>query len=505
MKKYRTLLSLLLSFTLSATSCTSQEIDKFPRSEKNQSFKETNYSGEKEMDLLTLEYYNYFSKLQFIYNYQEKYIKPEEIDEQYSENKNRIDCCYEFNGNIESIVESIKDNSSNNTFFTPENIQILNRVLTKIKINSKSDKNEDFHKLSTIKIAYGNGDDLGIIENSDIRYVAYYDEENNILYLDKDYIELIAAQEVVSPSYYLEYTLEHELNHVRQVLCDCNKELKNTKISYGKYDSFLLESTAESSLYNELNQNIKIGNTYADERIKESEILLLGLFSNDSVNNYYKAIYDVDLEELYNYLDLGEEEIYDFYNIIYAIDGSLCRNNLPYEIFTDVGKVTYGELKKEIGYAYKQNLYKMLIMRMLKYNSFNDLSLEDNLVMHYLIKNLIFYDCYYFEENNETFTKVYPEEIKGMLEMDNKYLEFLATKYDKDIEEVQEIEKIKGYLVCSSLINYIKHGEVLYETYEKQVKRLLEMFPTLTSIINNYDEIYLSNLESISQQLILSK
>lgn len=497
MKRYKALLPFLLSLSISTTSCASANLS--TTIGQIHIIKEI-LANEKNGDSLTQDYYDYFNNLEFTYNYQEKYITREEITSLIEENKQITACSYEFDGDISAIADEIKENSSNNDFFTRDNIIILNRILKKIYINSKSNKDEDFHKLLTIKIAYGNGDDLGTVEGSDIHYTAYFDEDTNTLYLDKRYIQMIASQEVVSFNYYLEYVLEHELNHVRQVLCDCNDDITNTKVAYGEHISFLLESTAESSLYNELNQNYKINYNYPDERIKESEILLLGLFNNESIDNYYASIYDVDLEGLHNYLDLSEEEIYDFYNIIYAIDGSLCRNNLPYEIFPNIKGVTYGELKKEIGFAYKQNLFKMIIMRLLKYNNENDISLEDNLAIYYLIKNLIFYDCYYYEETDDSIKKIYPEEVKAMLEMDDKYIEYLSRKYHKSIEKIREIESIEGYLGSYSLITYISSGEVPYDTYQKQVNRLLTYFPTLPNIINNYtDEIYLGSYSAVAK------
>lgn len=492
MNKYNKLLSLLLSISLSTTSCASSGVINMTKYQNSPIVGESISTNDIKMDYLTNEYYNYFDNLEFTYNYQEKYITRTEIESLIEENKKIEACTYVFDGDVTAIAELIKENSSNNDFFTQDNLQILTRLLKKIYLKSKSDKNEDFHKLSTIKIAYGHSKD---------HYVAYFDEDTNTLYLDKEYIEFIASEEVISPKYYLEYTLEHELDHVRQILCDCNKEVKNTNIGYGEYVSFILESSAESSLYNELDQNYKLDYTYSDERTKEGEILLLGLFNNESIDNYYQAIYDVNLEELYNYLDLSDEEVYDFYNILYSIDGSLCRNNLPYEIFSDVKDVTYGELKQEIGYSYKQNLFKMVIMRMLKYNSENNLSLEDNLAIYYLIKNILFYDCYYFEEDNDKIIKVYPEEIEEMIKMDEKYIEYLASKYHKSIEEVRDIESIDGYIASYSLVNYVETGEFPYDTYKKQVTQLIENFPTITYIINNYDEVYLSSYSSAVKKL----
>lgn len=492
MKRHNTLLPILISLSLSTTSCATNSILGMTGSPSPYLVQENILDDEPKMDSLTSQYYDYFNDLEFTYNYQEKYITREEIDALIAENKQIEACTYVFDGDIESITSSIKENSSNNSFFTQTNIDILNRLLKKIYLNSKSDKNEDFHKLSTIKIAYG---------HSEENYVAFFDEDTNTLYLDKEYIELIAEQEVISSSYYLEYLLEHELDHVRQVLCDCNKDVKNTKVAYGEYISFILESSAESSIYNELNQNYKIDYGYPDERIKESEILLLGLFNNDSLDNYYEAIYDVNLEELYSYLDLSDEEVYDFYNILYSIDGSLCRNDLPYEIFPDVEDVTYGELKSEIGYAYKQNLFKMVIMRMLKYNSENKLSLEDNLALYYLVKNIIFCDCFYYEETEDKIIKVYPEEIEEMIAMNDKYLEYLAKKYHKSIEDIREIESIDGYVGSYCLVEYIETGEIPYESYQKQVTRLIEKFPTITNIVNNYAEIYLSSYSSAVKKL----
>lgn len=105
---------------------------------------------------------------------------------------------------------------------------------------------------------------------------------------------------------------------------------------------------------------------------------------------------------------------------------------------------------------------------MLKYNSENNISLEDNLAMYYLIKSLIFQDYYYFEENDDSFNKVYPEEIGAMVSMDEEFLKYLASKYQKSLDDIKEIESIDGYILSNSLIEYIKTGEMPYDSYSKK-------------------------------------
>lgn len=493
-------LAYLLSLSLSLTGCSNLNsssmlvnnitIEKLQEQIKNES-----------IDEISKKYYEYFDSLEYKYNHQSNYLTEEEINELITINENIKECTYVFDGDIDSIIEKIKVNSNNNSFFTKENIELLKRVLKRVYKNGKSNIDEDFHKLSTIRVAYGDGDNVGVVENSDIHYVAYFDEETNTLYLDREYIKDIASQEVVAISYYLEYVMDHECGHVRQVLCDCNEDIRNKKLSYGHYFTFMLESSAESSIYNELNRIFKLYYTYDEEREAEREILLLGLFNNKSIDDYYASIYNTDLKGLFNYLDLSDDEIEDFYNIIYAIDGTMCRNELPYEIFDNVEDVTYGELKREIGYAYKLNLFKMVIKRLIDYTSNNNISLKDNLTIYYLIKNIIFENMYYFEESDDEIYKVYPEEIEEMIKMDEMYIEYLQEKYNKSIEDIREIESIDAYIGSYSIINYANTGEYVYSNCKKQTKHLITLFPTLVNIINNNTDINLNNYNNALNSL----
>ena len=71
MKKYSALLPLLLSISLSTTSCASSNVLGMPSDICPTAIEENDTPDEVKMDAKTLEYYNYFNNLEFTYNYQE--------------------------------------------------------------------------------------------------------------------------------------------------------------------------------------------------------------------------------------------------------------------------------------------------------------------------------------------------------------------------------------------------------------------------------------------------
>lgn len=456
-------------------------------------------------DELSLKYLEYYKNLEFPYNNEELYITDEEINNIIESASTAEICTYEFEGDFEGLISCIEDNTNNFILENPEysnflsNDQykkILRRILAKLYINGTNNKKEDLHRISTISIVFGSTSQLSSKEGTDGLYLAYYDDELNVIVLNEEYIRLVAQDKIVSFEYNLSYVLEHELNHVRQSNCDCRVSNYND-IAYNEYVSFIIESTAESSIYNQGNSVMNINNySYEEERIHESEILLLGLLTNKSIDEYYNAVYDNDLNKLFHFLNLDENEIDDFYKILYSIDGMLCRNDLPYDILDDVEGITYKEIKDAIGFSYKENLFKILITKLITYTTINDISLEENLVLYNFMRNTVINGCYSYDDINDTIVRVYDKEtINNIYLMDEQYISFLSEKYKITKEEIREIERIDIYITMITIRNIVE-GEESYDSYLKEASTMLEKYPLLANIIKNDPYMNFSNYSS---------
>lgn len=168
------------------------------------------------------------------------------------------------------------------------------------------------------------------------------------------------------------------------------------------YFSTLLESAAESEIYNKKKYSEKLVSkkdfNYSKEREKESLLLLLGICrDNVSLEDYYNAIYDSNLSSFYNFFDANtKEKIYDLYKIIYSIDAASLNNELGLNLQKEISK-NFSEMSLEylVGYGYRIDILKKVLKNMANYTVNNpDFSLEENVVLFDIVKNLITSNAY---------------------------------------------------------------------------------------------------------------
>ena len=111
---------------------------------------------------------------------------------------------------------------------------------------------------------------------------------------------------------------------------------------------------------------------------------------NRTVNQYYDAIFDSDLEQFYYYFGLETEEDYlDFYHILYAIDSSYGRTSFLFDYY-DKSSISGNESKEAIGYAYRNDIFNKVLADMVEYTeSHNDFSWKENLALFYTVKLIV--------------------------------------------------------------------------------------------------------------------
>ncbi|MDE6292783.1 MAG: hypothetical protein K2L98_03795, partial [Bacilli bacterium] len=212
-------------------------------------------------------------------------------------------------------------------------------------------------------------------------------------------------------------TLLHEFNHVRQKACKCRVSqglvLDNMFVYDGSYISTISESSAESDLYimgkYPRGLSMQFGDyVYESERADELLLLTLALCNeNAKIEDYYNAIADTDYAALYNFYDLrSREEIYDFYHIVYSIDSKNFRNNLWEKIYTEeeLESKTYFDYNVDIGYAYRVDIFRMVLEKLTKYTGSKGpqlFNLKENLATLDILKSIIVKNSYeYYEDDS---------------------------------------------------------------------------------------------------------
>ena len=470
------------------------------------------------------EYINYFSTYEVHYNFEKYLLKEKEINDilsSYDESK----CKYEYDIDIAKLIEKINSNSKKyikqnkqyisafmndmslketdeELFFDQFNFEIyLEYTLMQLFEKATNDINEDIHKMQELKIVFGNTHEIYEDDPKDYYVLGYYDNDRNIIVLSRENLKIAAEIRETTFEYVLYDTLIHEINHMRQYKCDCRKGME--VISYNNHITTLIESSAESEIYN-LGKNFSFLKkdsheySYYDERVYENLLFLLSIYNEDvTIEDYYNAIFDSNINALLEFYNLNTYvDKQNFFNILYMIDGINCRNNLIYECYSkkEIENLVLKELKKDIGYGYKTEIFKKCLKDAVKYTINNpDFELEDNLLVLNIIKNKIVNDSYYLKEEKGELgitehVRIYDEEfVIQILELENKYIEFLENYYGIDKALILEKEdNLEPYIknVVSEVNNQCA-GDLTY--YSKTVD-ILNRFPILKTII--YSETY---------------
>lgn len=487
------------------------------------------------------DFLSYYDNYEPEYYYEDYLLSQNEVKEIVANTTNNKECTFVFDNDIEKLIETIKNNSKEYIIEHPEfslafdnkNDNSLSNIfelefsnaLKEIIEKNTNNLNEDFHKMQTLKVFFG---DTSIIhKDDDASVLGYYDSEENIIVLSYDNIMIAANQmieyglEETSPEdlkfklnqnfkEVLFFTISHELNHLRQSMCDCRTTNENMGLCYENNIMTILETSAESELYNlnktSIYDRTAYDYTYFFERRDEALLMLIAMTKNEStLQDYYNAINDTDLESLLNFYGLdNENDIYKFYKVLNIIDGLNLRSNLPYEIYGEESKEkNLEDLKKDIGYGFRNEIFAMALNNLVEYTYENkDFTFEDNIIIFNVLKNAIASDSYTYVEKITEFGEIYdrvydPSFVTQIIELENSYVEFLAKYYNVSEEEVRSHE---SSIHMSSLMGSINDNNSDY-------KKLFERFPLLKAILFNgsvYFEEY-NELIDENQELILKK
>lgn len=458
------------------------------------------------------------TKIPVMYHYEEYYITYEQVEKLIESSNHDLTCSnvydYDLNTAIADLLIKIENNSLAFLENNPEYERALwisekpsletqeeNNIINHIKMNfslilesalqnifktATNDIAEDLCMLENIAIVFTNSPDLSILGS--------YDPNQSVLFLNIDSLchsaklknkentskdTFIMTEEFIKE---IKLTLTHELNHVRQQMCPCktSQNPKYREMTYQDNVTFLMESSAESALYN-LEQDpyeeskSTFDYTYLEERKKESLIMLLGLMhDNIKIEDYYNAIYDSSLEEFYHYCGVEtDEEKYTLHKIWYALDSLCLRNEFAWEL-TGNTTFTIGKLEELVGASYRVDIFKLILQHMINYTYENNISVEENLAVFDIVKNLIIEDTYIIQKEGtatEGYHYIYETDVvNAIVALEELYIKFLSDFYLIETEELRKIEEENScvfdcYLLATGTTNGDQKAEAILAKY----------------------------------------
>ena len=337
-------------------------------------------------------------------------------------------------------------------------------------LNSSNNIDEDYCRFKNLKIAIGT-----ILEEN---VIASHNNENNLIMIDfekmKLFYQIMYPKYEISLEQYLYYTLLHEFSHVKQQKCDCRTKQANETVSVRCFTSFI-ESSAESAIYNYYNVgNDKYNHSYENEREQESLALLMAAFKeNRSIEQYYNAIFDSNLKELFDFFGLkSNKDIKTFYNILYSFD-TLNLNTLTATNLVPYSYNDYSLFSKKVGHAYKTDIMKIAVSDLMNAIIRDNLTINQSLFLYNFIKTNLF--CYDGLNNDDNF-------IKCVNEIEEFFNSFIGDYYNISKEEIESFV---------SLSIYNKYFSNLENCDDDEIKYLIEKYPLLTIISKTIKPDYL--------------
>ena len=300
----------------------------------------------------------------------------------------------------------------------------------------------------------GTSKDLCVLKDLKV-IISYSSEFNNCIeYKKEDNLIIIHPNNNWDE---IKYAIKLELNKIRIDNCNCQD---TPLFSY----STLNNASIISELYNTNKTDLFVSN---DDIKKEALFLTLGLFhDNYTVDDYYKTIFNNDIEALYKFCGANnEEDIYIINKILYAMNTNA-------------------------DYNYKADIYSIIINNLINYTTNNPkFTLKENLTIFNSLRNLIESD---FSQNIE--------------ELSNKYIKFLSKHYKKTttyIINTLNDNNITNYTIALYNVCHEHNDGNIEIRYLNQANKLLKTFPLLKNILTLYN--YQNNNNSLSNPFILSK
>lgn len=488
-------------------------------------------------------YYEYFDSYKVKYNHIVGLASNSDIRELKKLANSKTTCNYVFTGTSSDMLELIKNNTDdyiekyslddcgyiNVLNYNHDSLRKYESVLEDVKKNLgveidkliehafTNDTMEDLCKMQSLVILVDSFNEK-YNRNGENIYGDYNDKDNKIII----HLDPIFKGKDVSEIGELEFfriaqTLVHEINHMREYICDDRKEKGqiNDKITYDAYSDgipTLLETSAESAIYDEDNSLFPSSfcprnyDCYVYERTFENELLLLSLTDNStSLDDYYASMFDTDINGLLSYFNIEtDEEIKSFLNILKQQDASLLRNGVVYtinplkNIFFSI--LTPSEAKEIMGVNWKVEILRLSLRNLIEYNMKTEekLSSDEMLALGGLI---FFVSC-----DGAYTTKYEPNDsfINQVSILSNEFFNYVKDEYgiSDDLENISSQYTVFEDILTTNPTDY-------YDT--DVATSLTKKFPKLKTIVervsdNGYSYFEIGkNADECGKSLIYTK
>lgn len=235
----------------------------------------------------------------------------------------------------------------------------------------------------------------------------------------------------------VEYAIRLELNKIRIDNCNCQN---SPLFAYNTLNN----AAIVSELYNTSKTDIFVSN---DDIKKEALFLSLGLFHGDyTIDDYYKAVFNNDIEALYKFCGANsEEDIYKINRILYAMNNDL-------------------------NYDYRCEMFGIIINNLINYTNNNkNFNLKNNLTLFKALRNLFINDS-----------------AKNIEEICNIYINYLSKHYNQSITSIINMlndKEITNYTIALyNLCNEFEKSGTVDTFYLSYSNKIISEFPLLKQI-----------------------
>ena len=448
------------------------------------------------LDEIEKRYYDFFDNYKVKYNFSKGLASSKDVKKLDELAASKQECDFQFIGSNDDFVAKIIDNTnkyieehpssnyinaldSDNVAYKAMTLNLKNTLRDEISLiqanQLSSNSNEDLCKLSDLVVLlYTEPIDnalYGDYVNKDNKITIYLDNVTNINYSSIDFYTQVSE------------IFLHEINHDRQHICKDREEKE--ELAFNKYTTSIVESSAESAIYNENNSKYYSDmfgneNIYFLERCFEDELQLLTLTDEDTnLNDYYASIFDSDIDAFLDYFNIKtEKDKKAFLNILREKDAAFLRNNIAKDIaFND--ELTLKEASDIIGYGYKVEIMRLALRNVIATNMEREekftplkLSLYGNLIFNMACQGTVTesskQDERFIEQVN-IFRKIYESYISDTCDISKE----LATDYmgllvDSDLDELKEIMGINDKF--SQDVSFLNKNNDTSHSYKQIVK-----------------------------------
>ena len=424
------------------------------------------------LDEIEKRYYDFFDNYKVKYNFSKGLASSKDVEKLDELAASKQECDFQFIGSNDDFVAKIIDNTnkyieehpsskyinaldSDDVTYKPMTLNLKNTLRNEISLiqanKLSSNSNEDLCKLSDLVVLlYTEPIDnslYGDYVNKDNKITIYLDNVININYSSIDFF--IQISEIFL----------HEINHARQHICKDREEKE--ELAFNKYITSIVESSAESAIYNENNSKYyrdMLGNEniYFLERCFEDELQLLTLTDEDTnLNDYYASIFDSDIDAFLDYFNIKtEKDKKAFLNILREKDAIFLRNSIAKSIaFND--ELTVKEASDIIGYGYKVEIMRLALRNVIATNMEREekftplkLSLYGNLIFNMACQGTVTesgkQDERFIEQVN-IFRKIYESYISDTCDISKELAaDYMELFVDSDSDEYSSIKETFG-------------------------------------------------------------